>query len=321
MTIREKLQIIQKLSGLTQAELAGRLGVTFAALNRWINGKALPRPKAQAKIDELYKEYSGQKQIPETVLEAKKNLVFLNRKAHKNVLKKITANPDILDQFYLSLTYHSNRIEGSSLSESDTAAILFENAALPNKSLTEQLEAKNHQAVLEYLFKYLGQKLPLNKELILKLHGILMNAIRQDAGVWRNHGVRILGTNVPTANYLKIPVLMAELIRDINNEHKDIIAHVSFIHARFEQIHPFADGNGRIGRLLMHAMLLKTNLPPAVIKQEKKRLYNAYLNKAQLKGDASLLEDFICDAVLEGYKILKRTDTTPPSAPSGVTVS
>ena len=306
MTIKEKLQLIQKLSGLTQAELAGHLGVTFAALNRWVNGKALPRKKAQEKIDELYKEYSGEKQIPETVLTAKKEIILKRRKDHKSVLKEIIDNPDIRDQFYLSLTYHSNRIEGSSLSENDTAAILFQNAALPNKSLVEQLEAKNHQAALEYLFGYLISKKSINEDLILKLHSILMNAIMPDAGLYRNHGVRILGANIPTANYLKIPILMAKLIRNVNRAAKDIIAQVSLIHSRFEQIHPFADGNGGIGRLLTYAMLLKTNLPPAVIRQERKRPYNAYLNKAQLKGDASLLEDLICDAILEGHRILER---------------
>ncbi len=306
MNIREKLQLILKLSGLTQTELARRLGVTFAALNRWLNEKAIPRKKAQEKIDELYKEYTGEKHISKTALAAKKRIVLKKKKEHKSVLKEIVDNPDIRDQFYLSLTYHSNRIEGSSLSENDTAAILFENAALPNKSLVEQLEAKNHQAVLEYLFGYLVSGKPLNENLILKLHSMLMNAIRSDAGIWRNHGVRILGTNVPTANYLKIPALMTELIRGANHGLKDTIANVSSVHSRFEQIHPFADGNGRVGRLLIHAMLLKTNLPPAVIKQEKKRLYIACLNKAQLKGDASLLEDFICDAVLDGYEILER---------------
>ena len=321
MTIREKLQLIQKLSGLTQAQLAGRLGVTFMALNRWINSKAIPRPKAQEKIDELYKEYSGEKQIPETILAAKKGIILQKRKNHKTILEEIIKNPDIRDQFYLSLTYHSNRIEGNSLSENDTAAILFQNVALPNKSLVEQLEAKNHQAALEYLFGYLTSCRHLDENLVLKLHSILMNAIRADAGVYRNHGVRILGTNVPTANYLKITILMAELIRDINHIQKDAIAHTSLIHSRFEQIHPFADGNGRIGRLLIHAMLLKTNFPPAVIRQERKRLYNTYLNRAQLKGDASLLEDFICDAVLEGYKILERADTTPPSPPTGLSVN
>ena len=308
MTIREKLQLILKLSGLTQQELARDLGVTFAALNRWINGRAIPRPKAQEKVDELYKEYSGEKQIPETILAAKKGIILQRRKGHRAILEEIIKNPDIRDQFYLSLTYHSNRIEGSSLSENDTAAILFENAALPNKSLVEQLEAKNHQAALEYLFNYLSSGKRIDESLVLKLHGILMNAIGSDAGAYRNHGVRILGTHVPTANFFKIPTLVAELIHDINRVQKDTIAHVSLVHSRFEQIHPFADGNGRIGRLLIQAMLLKTNFPPAVIRQERKRLYITYLNKAQLKGDASLLEDFICDAVLEGFRVLERND-------------
>jgi len=306
MTTKEKLQVIQKLSGKTQAELAGILGVTFAALNRWINQRVVPRKKVQEKIDELYKECSGEKIIPKTLLEAKKEIILRKKKSHRNVLKEIMDSPDIRDQFILSLTYNSNSIEGSSMSEPDTAAVLFEHMALPNKSLVEQLEAKNHQTALEYLFRHLGEKKPLNEKLVLKLHSILMNAIRSDAGNYRSHGVRILGTYVPTANYLKIHELMAELIRDVNRPHQNIIAHVSIVHSCFEKIHPFADGNGRIGRLLMHAMLLKNNLPPAVIKQERKRFYSAYLNKAQLKGDASLLEDFVYDAIMEGYRILER---------------
>jgi Fic family protein len=307
MTIPQKLQLLLKLSALTQQELASRLGVTFAALNRWINSKAIPRPKAQAAIDELYKEYSGEKQIPETVLEAKKHMVLQKAKAHKNALKAILGNPDIRDQFYLSLTYNSNRIEGSTLSEGETAAILFENAALPNKTLVEQLEAKNHQAVLEYLFQYLAKQRPLNEVLILKLHSILMNAIRSDAGTYRSHGVRIVGTYVPTANYVKIPQLMKALVKDVRHKKQDTIQHISDIHARFEKIHPFSDGNGRIGRLLMHAMALKENLAPVVILQEKRRQYATYLNKAQMKDDLSLLEDFVCDGILEGYSILDRT--------------
>lgn len=306
MTIGEKLKIIQKLSGLTQQELAGKLGVTFAALNRWINGRAAPRLTAQTKIDNLYKEYSGEKQIPKTVLEAKKAVVFQKRKKHNNVIREIIGNPDIRDRFYLSLTYNSNRIEGSTLSEWETAAILFENTALSNKSLIEQLEAKNHKAALEYLFDHITKKKPLNEALMLKLHGILMNAIRTDAGIYRNHGVRILGITVPTANYLKVPPLMKELVHDIYSRHSDTISHISDIHARFEKIHPFADGNGRVGRLLMHAMALRANISPVAVLQNKKHLYVLYLNKAQMSDDQSLLEDFICDSLLEGYRILER---------------
>src|SRR3990167_1340777 len=306
MTIRQKLQLILKLSGLTQQELAGRLGVTFAAFNRWINGRAVPRPRAKEKIDKLYKEYSGEKQIPETVLEAKKSMVLQKAKAHKNVLKEILNNPDIQDQFYLSLTYNSNRIEGSTLSEGETAAIMFQNAALPDKALVEQLEVKNHQAALQYLFQYLSENKRLNEELILKLHSILMNAIKPDAGNYRYHGVRIMGTDVPTANYLKVSELMKELVKDIQKKTKDTFSQIADIHSRFEKIHPFGDGNGRIGRLLMHAMSLSQNLAPVVILQEKRRLYTTYLNKAQMKDDISLLEDFVCDAILEGYRILER---------------
>lgn len=306
MTIRQKLELILKLSGLTQQELAGRLSVTFAALNRWINRKAVPRPKAQEKIDELYKEYSGEKQVPETVIEAKRGIIFKKQKDHTNVLKEILDNPDTRDQFYLSLTYNSNRIEGSTLSENETAAIMFQNAALPNKALVEQLEVKNHQAALRYLFEYVLENKLLDEELILKLHGILMNAIKPDAGNYRYHGVRIMGTDVPAANYLKVSDLMKELVKDINKKSKGIFGQIADIHSRFEKIHPFSDGNGRIGRLLMHAMALSQNLAPVVILQEKRRLFATYLNRAQMEGDPSLLKDFVCDAVLEGYRILER---------------
>ena len=133
-----------------------------------------------------------------------------------------------------------------------------------------------------------------------------MNSIREDAGAYRNQGVRILGANIPTANYLKVPALLKELIKNINAPVRDIIAHVSEIHGRFEQIHPFSDGNGRIGRLLMQVMLLRKNFPPALILQEKKPLYIKYLNKFQMTGDSSLLQDFISDAVMSGFAVLER---------------
>ena len=306
MTPKEKLQLIMRMSGLTQAQLAARLGVTFVALNRWMNNKAAPRPKALGRIDELYKEYSGEKLVPETVVAAKQGIIKEKQKRHPRVLGEIMDNPDVRDQFYLSLTYHSNRIEGSTLSENETAAILFQDAALPNKSLVEQLEVKNHQAALAYLFEHVMRKRPLDGAFILKLHGILLNSIRVDAGAYRNHGVRIMGTHVPTANYVKVPALMKELVQDMNRPTKDVVRRLAAVHARFEAIHPFADGNGRVGRLLMHAMALKENLPPLVILQEKRRLYIAYLNKAQMKDEISLLEDFSCGAILEGYHIVER---------------
>lgn len=308
MTIRQKLEIILRRLDLTQTKLADRLGVSFVAFNNWWTGKAEPRAKMQAAIEELYLEVTGQKIIPVERLNRKKQALLQRSTSYKNVVAEIVDNPDIRDQFVLKLTYNSNSIEGSTLTEPDTAAVLFDNVALPNKSLAEQLEAKNHQTALTYLFDHLLQKKKIDDELVLKLHGILMNGVRPDAGRYRNHGVRITGVPLPTANYLKVPELIPTVMAQAGQTTVDSIANSARVHSRFEQIHPFSDGNGRIGRLLMNAMLLKANLAPAIIKQQQKQLYYTYLYKAQTTDDHSQLEDFLCDAVMDGFKILERQD-------------
>lgn len=306
MKVQEKLKIIQRNTNLNQTELSQKLGVSYVSFSKWWNGHTLPREKSLHLIDALYLEVTGQKIIPEDYLTAKKQNLSNYSKKHKNIVKEIISNPDIRDQFLLKLTYHSNSIEGSTLTENDTAAILFNNIALPNKTLVEQLEAKNHQTALLYLLNHLSKKKVIDGDFLLKLHGILMNGIYDDAGFYRRHSVRIVGSNVITANYLKIPELMKNLLKDIQKKNSDPISHASLIHSLFEKIHPFPDGNGRVGRLLMIVMLLKVGLAPAVICREYKQLYYTYLNKAQTKDDSSQLEDFVCDAVLEGFKILER---------------
>ena len=306
MTIKEQLELIKKVSGQSQEKLASELGVSFPTLNSWINGRSEPRTKARERIQGLFKRLTGQAVIPPDVLRAKKQALFTQAQRHKKILEVLFKNKDIYDQFVLSLTYHTNRIEGSSLTEPETAAILFQNAALPDKTIIEQMEVKNHQAVLQYVFRHIQEERNLNEAFILKTHGILLNGIQEDAGRYRSHGVRIVGSNIPTANHLKVPDLMQALMKDINAKSLDVTAHVTEIHSRFEQIHPFSDGNGRVGRLLLDAMLLRKNLPPAVIRQEKRRFYILYLNKAQREKEFSQLEDFICDAILDGFAILKR---------------
>lgn len=308
MNTRQKLGIIQKMLGATQTKLAERFGVSFVAFNSWWTGKSNPRPKMQAAIDELFLEVTGQKVIPADRLTAKKQILRQKSGEHKSVIHEILDNPDIRDQFILKLTYHSNRIEGSTLTEPDTAAILFDNAALPDRSLTEQLEAKNHQTALNYVFDSVAKKEKIGEKLVLKLHSILMNGVRPDAGAYRNHAVRIIGVHLPTANHMSISALMPGIMARATRKTKDIIAASAAVHSRFEQVHPFSDGNGRVGRLLMNAMLLGANLAPAIIRQEQKQLYYTYLYKAQAKEDQSQLEDFICGTVMDGFQILERMD-------------
>jgi len=304
MNIKDKLVLIQRLSGKTQEKLAVELGVSFPTINSWINGKSLPRKGAEKRIDELFLRLTGRNAVPETLTAAKKSGILKKRLEHPRILRSLEDRNDLYDQFLLALTYNTNSIEGSTLTEPETAAILFQNAALPDKSIIEQMEVKNHQAAFRYVMRHISEKNKISEQFVLRTHQILMNGIKEDAGLYRAHAVRIAGSHVPTANYLKLPVLMQTLMNDIGKGDKDIIGFSARIHSRFEQIHPFSDGNGRVGRLLLTAMLLSDDIAPAIIAQEQRRYYIMYLNQSQLQGDFSKLEDFMCDAILAGYDIL-----------------
>lgn len=305
MNSDKKLKLIQQIKGLSQEGLAQELGVSFPTINSWINARSQPRKKAQEKIDFLLEKITGQKIVSTDELDFKKKALVNFIKRFKDPLNLILTRNDIHNQFLLSLTYNSNRIEGSTLDEAETAAILFLDSTIPHKSMIEHLEVKNHEAALKFIFSYLKEKNNLTEQLILRLHGILMNGIKEDAGAFRNHGVRIVGSNVPTANFIKIPKLIEELIKKINHISSDNVKHISEMHSEFEKIHPFSDGNGRIGRLIINFMLLKENYPPAVIKQERRKDYINALNKSQLEDNFYELENFVADSIINGYQILE----------------
>jgi Fic family protein len=132
-----------------------------------------------------------------------------------------------------------------------------------------------------------------------------MNGLQDDAGRYRRHGVRIVGSDIVTANHLSVPRLMEQLCRDLPPPGRDLIRHAAAIHARFEQIHPFSDGNGRAGRLLLHAMLLQEHLPPVIIRPQRKRLYYRALSEAQKGGGTARLEGLLCTGILEGLRLVR----------------
>ncbi len=306
MSVQDQLQIIKKLSGMTQQSMSNHLGVSFPTLNSWINAKSQPHPNALSKIQHWYLDLAGQKTLSEDPLLAKKEIILTKKKSEKDMLSLLLKRKDLFEQFLLSLTYNSNRIEGSTMTVADTMAILFENRTLSNRTLVEQLEAKNHETALRYLFRTLnGKKKKVTEELILKLHEILMNGILDNAGCYRRHQVRIVGSHVPTANYLRIESLMKDFVRDCDTWSKDQISHMTLMHSRFEKIHPFSDGNGRVGRLLMNFMALQKNFAPPLIHEKERRSYYNALRKSQLKEIHESLEDFVCDAFLNAYQIIE----------------
>jgi Fic family protein/DNA-binding XRE family transcriptional regulator len=298
-----QLKSILKASGWSQEELARRLGVSFVTLNSWVNSRSEPRKKAIESIRLLYFDVVGAEEIDKNELAIRKR----EAAARKARVRTIINDQKILEKLTLYLTYHTNTIEGSTMTLSDTEEVLFHHKVLANRTQIEQLEARNHQTALLWLLDQLhsNKRFTLDEYIVKGLHLRLMNGIISDAGQYRQHSVRILGARVTVANYLKIPELMIQLLTSIDNQADvDAIAALSITHAAFEKIHPFSDGNGRIGRLLMLIQALKLGLVPPLVTKERKQAYYKYLEMAQTKDNSLPLQLFIAEAVVEADELL-----------------
>lgn len=303
MKYPEQLKAILKSSGWTQEELARHLGVSFATLNSWVNCRSKPRKNALEAISILYFQILGTDDLDirhlEELLDKVEDLTIRTT--------QITKNKEILDKLILYLTYNTNVIEGSTMTLNDTRAVLFENKNLTNRSQLEQAEARNHRAALLWLLSELQNKnFKIDGELIKALHLRLMNGIIEDAGLYRNHSVRISGTRVTVANYLKVSELVRELSTNINTtiDRRDVVKTISVTHAAFEKIHPFSDGNGRVGRLLMLAQALKANLVPPLVLKERRRAYYKYLELAQIHENSMPLQLFVAESMITTMDLL-----------------
>src|SRR3989338_6359324 len=170
--------------------------------------------------------------------------------------------------------YNSNAIENSTLTLSDTEKILLELEVSKNYSLREVFEAKNLARVYEYI-KAKKDTIVLNQETILFMHGLLIGGIDDSiAGRFRKQYEYVrVGKHVAPA-----PEHIMRMIEVLLNEYKtdhdtDIFAKIARFHLQFETIHPFCDGNGRIGRVLINLQLQEFGYPNIIIRDKEKHLY------------------------------------------------
>jgi len=306
MNFKEKLKTIQKHADVTQTQLAEMLDVSFPTLNSWINEKSTPRKKALEKIDSLYIEYTGDIKIDISALTEKQGKLDVLQKQYKNPFEFIMSRKDIYDSFLLEMTYHTNSIEGSTFNEPEVKAVLFDDVTIPNKTVREHQEAKNHQGALGFAMRWIrDENGKITEPVVQRIHEILMNGILHNAGQYRTHKVRIAGSHVATSNPLKIEENIKEFINIYNSSPRDVVSHIAETHARFEKIHPFSDGNGRVGRLLMLILALQNNLAPVLVQKEKKIAYYNYLEESQVRENHIPLTSFMYDSLFEGYKLLE----------------
>lgn len=208
------------------------------------------------------------------------------------ILQFILNNKEYLEDLITRSTYHSNAIEGSTLTYAETYAILYNDNSfiIQGKEPREIYEAINHKNALELVFKHLLESNNFDERFIKYLNETINRNIKETSG-YRHVQVFINGTEYipPEAN--RIPNLMNYFIYNYNNDNQDLFGKIAKYHIEFERIHPFEDGNGRTGRLLLNYELIKNNIAPVVISKDNRINYFELLNTQNVNDLSKFLEN------------------------------
>ncbi len=208
------------------------------------------------------------------------------------ILEFVLNNKNYLEDLITRNTYHSNAIEGSTLTYAETYAILYNDNSfkIEGKEPMEIYEAINHKSALELVFKNLKNNDGFDERFIKKLNETINRNIKETEG-FRTVKVFIQGSEYIPPEPEKVPNLMNYFVYNYNNDEQDIFNKIARYHIELEKIHPFEDGNGRTGRLLINYELLKNNLPPVVISKDDRVKYFEFLRNNDGIGLAHWLRD------------------------------
>lgn len=207
---------------------------------------------------------------------------------------------DVLEElrhrYEVRFTYHSTAIEGNTLTQSETQIVLEKGVTIGGKPLRDHLEAIGHKEALDFVTDLAHGNEPLGERQIREIHSLVMKG--QDGGAYRQLDVKAAGTDFIYPSWMHIGPHMAEFAQWIEEPH-DLtpIEFATETHLRFVTIHPFRDGNGRVGRLLMNLLLIRSGYPIAVIPVERRVEYIDALSKAQTHGSINQLLHLVMDAV------------------------
>jgi Fic family protein len=219
------------------------------------------------------------------------------------------------DHLRVVLTYHSNAIEGNTLTLRETELALEYGMTADNHSLREYLEATNHAKAVAQLPQLIDSGIPITIDTVLSLHAVVMHELLPTAGHFRTASAHIRGVGMRLPPAQQVPDLMTQWIAWVNytGDPYDPIVRAAIAHHDFEAIHPFADGNGRVGRLLLTMMLIRDGYPPALLLREWRHGYMQALVYAN-GGNHTPLANLIGRAVEGGLDLYLEACAATPEA-------
>ena len=232
------------------------------------------------------------------------------KKAELDTMRPLTAGEvaRLTEEFTVEYTYNSNAIEGNTLTLRETDMVL-RGLTIDQKPLKDHMEAVGHKEAFDYVRELVQEKAPMSERVIQQIHYLVLADKKDDRGVYRRVPVRIMGAqHEPVQPYLIRP-MMEQLLADFAASQEHIVTKLARFHIEFEGIHPFIDGNGRTGRLLVNLELMKAGYPPIDIKFTDRMAYYDAFDEYHVKHNLSAMEKLFAryiDERLDGYLSMLR---------------
>lgn len=211
------------------------------------------------------------------------------------------------EEFIVEYTYNSNAIEGNTLTLRETDLVL-RGLTIDQKPLKDHMEAVGHKEAFEYVRELVKNNVAISESIIKQIHFLVLADKKDDRGVYRRVPVRIMGAqHEPVQPYLIEPK-MEQLLCSFESGTEHIVTRLARFHIEFEGIHPFIDGNGRTGRLLVNLELMKAGFPPIDIKFTDRLAYydafDEYYARHALSAMENLFAGYIEERLDKYLKIL-----------------
>ncbi len=301
----EKIKLYRENKNMTQGEVAKILGVKAATISKYEAGILEPNIESLKKLSELF-EVS----IDELLKEDKFDISKINVLDILREQKEMKLKGNLYHRTQISFAYNTNHIEGSTLTEDqtryifETNTILFEGDTIAK--VDDILETANHFKLVDYMLYVADKK--LTEKLIKEFHKILKDGTSDSRVEWFNVGeykqrANTIGSGIKTTSPNNVEKEMSELIDWYNSLKQITIKEIIEFHYRFESIHPFQDGNGRIGRIIMFKECLKNNIIPFIIQDADKLFY--YRGLKEYKNEKGYLADTCLNAQDQYIKMIE----------------